>query len=477
MHSIRSAWGRLRAHITPMRDWRLGTRFAVSFALVAAVVIALVGSLAYNTAAFLIRTDAQTEFDTTVENLSRNLRGPSMDPLAGEGALAVLHSQSFTFQLITPDGGVQVQVRDKEQVRFLPVTDKDHGIAAEQEPGVVHTREDSAHGEDYRIASVSLGGGSGAIQIGQRLSPTEQMLSRLATQMLGVGVAVLIGAGVAGWLIGRRVTGRLVRLTEAAEYVSSTGRLDYPVPGGAAEGRTTGDEVGRLGNAFSAMLARLASSKEEQRRLVQNASHELRTPLTSLRTNVSVMKRFDQLPPEGRKQLVDDLQGETRELTGLVDELVQLATESREDEQPADLQLRELAERVADRTRRRTGREVSVDADDTVVHGRPAAVERALSNPVENAAKFDPDGAEPIEIVVREGRVEVRDRGPGIEDQELDHIFERFYRSTSARSMPGSGLGLSMVHDIVSAHGGHVLAANRPDGGAVVGFWLPPRAE
>ncbi|KIH97584.1 histidine kinase [Streptomonospora alba] len=477
MHSIRSAEGRLRAHITPMRDWRLGTRFAVSFALVAAVVIALVGSLAYNTAAFLIRTDAQTEFDTTVENLSRNLRGPSMDPLAGEGALAVLHSQSFTFQLITPDGGVQVQVRDKEQVRFLPVNDEDHRIAAEQEPGVVHTREDSAHGEDYRIASVSLGGGSGAIQIGQRLSPTEQMLSRLATQMLGVGVAVLIGAGVAGWLIGRRVTGRLVRLTEAAEYVSSTGRLDYPVPGGAAEGRTTGDEVGRLGNAFSAMLARLASSKEEQRRLVQNASHELRTPLTSLRTNVSVMKRFDQLPPEGRKQLVDDLQGETRELTGLVDELVQLATESREDEQPADLELRELAERVADRTRRRTGREVSVDADDTVVHGRPAAVERALSNPVENAAKFDPDGAEPIGIVVREGRVEVRDRGPGIEDQELDHIFERFYRSTSARSMPGSGLGLSMVHDIVSAHGGHVLAANRPGGGAVVGFWLPPRAE
>ncbi|MFD0773784.1 ATP-binding protein [Streptomonospora algeriensis] len=476
MMHVRSAFAQLRGRMAPMRDWRLGTRFAVSFALVAMVVIALVGSLAYNTAAFLIRTDAQTEFDTTVQNLSRNLRGPSLDPLAGGGALAVLHSRSFTFQIVTPDGGVQVQVRNKEQVRFLPVTDADHRIAAEEEPGAVHTREDSAHGEDYRIASVSLGGGSGAVQIGQRLSPTEQMLDRLATQVLGVGVAVLIGAGVAGWLIGRRVTGRLVRLTEAAEYVSSTGRLDYPVPGGdSAEGRAAGDEVGRLGNAFSAMLARLASSKEEQRRLVQNASHELRTPLTSLRTNVSVMKRFDQLPPEGRRQLVDDLQGETRELTGLVDELVQLATESREDEQPTDLELRELAERVAARTRRRTGREVSVEADGTVVHGRPGALERALSNPVENAAKFDPGGTEPIEIVVREGRVEVRDRGPGIDEQELEHIFERFYRSTSARSMPGSGLGLSMVHDIVTAHGGNVLAANRPGGGTVVGFWLPPR--
>ncbi|WP_398695555.1 sensor histidine kinase [Streptomonospora wellingtoniae] len=468
----------LKERVVPVRDWRLGTRFAVSFALVAAVVIALVGSLAYNTAAFLIRTDEQTEFDTTVESLSRDLRGPAMDPFDGGNGPTLLHSDSFTYQAITPDGGLQVQVRGDQPVRFLPVTDEDRATAAEEQAGAVHTREDAAHGEEYRIATVSLGGGSGAIQIGQRLSPTESMLDSLATQMLGVGGAVLIGAGVAGWLIGRRVTGRLVRLTEAAEYVSATGRLDYPVPGGEASARqAAGDEVGRLGNAFSAMLARLAGSKEEQRRLVQNASHELRTPLTSLRTNVSVMRRFEQLPPEGRRQLVDDLQGETRELTDLVDELVQLATDSREDEQPADVDMSALAERVAARTRRRTGREVAVDADGTVVHGRPGALERALSNPVENAAKFDPDGTEPVEIVVREGRVEVRDRGPGVDEQELEHIFERFYRAASARSMPGSGLGLSMVHDIVSAHGGRVLAANRPGGGAVVGFWLPPRSE
>ncbi|MUL43907.1 HAMP domain-containing protein [Streptomonospora sp. PA3] len=472
------ALSRLRGRIPPMRDWRLGTRFAVSFALVAAVVIALVGSLAYNTAAFLIRADEQQEFETTVQSLVQDLRGPPLDPFDGDGTPAVLHSESFTFQLISPDGGVQVQVRGGERVRLLPVTPEDHEIAAAQEAGVVHTRQDSAEGEEYRIATVSFGSGGGAIQVGQRLSPTEDMLDRLATQLLGVGVAVLIGAGAAGWLIGRRVTGRLVRLTEAAEYVSTTGRLDYPVPGGGWSGpQHSGDEVNRLGSAFSAMLARLAGAKEEQRRLVQNASHELRTPLTSLRTNVSVMRRFEELPPEGRRQLVEDLQGETRELADLVDELVELATESREDEEPADVGLRELAERVAARTSRRTGREVTVDADDTVVHGRPGALERALSNPVENAAKFDPEGEAPIEIVVREGRVEVRDRGPGIDEQELSHIFERFYRAPSARGMPGSGLGLSMVHDIVAAHGGRVLASNRPDGGAVVGFWLPPHIQ
>ncbi|MDA0567954.1 HAMP domain-containing histidine kinase [Streptomonospora sp. S1-112] len=459
--------------VPPLSEWRLGTRFAVLFALVAAVVIAVVGSLAYNTAAFMIRTDAQSEFDATVSNLTDELRGAAQPPGYGDRTLTLLHSNSFTYQMVSPDGGVSLPIRPGEQVRFLPTGEEDRAIALEEEPGVVRTREDTADGERYRIATVSLGDGQGALQIGQRLSPTERMLDQLGWQMLGVGVTVLIGAAVAGWLVGRGVTGRLVRLTEAAEYVSATGRLDYPMPGGdnGAAGR---DEVGRLGNAFSAMLARLAGAKEEQRRLVQNASHELRTPLTSVRTNVSVMKRFERLSPEARERLIDDLQSETRELTDLVNELVELATDSREDERPRELHLGETAERVAERTRRRTGREVVVDADDTVVMGRPTALERALSNPVENAAKFDPEGTEPIEIVVREGRVEVRDRGPGIDPAELAHIFERFYRATSARSLPGSGLGLSMVQDIVTAHGGRVLAHNRPDGGAVVGFWLPP---
>ncbi|MFC4563099.1 ATP-binding protein [Nocardiopsis mangrovi] len=456
----------------PVADWRLGTRFAVWFALVAAAVILLVGALAYNTAAFMIRTDQQQEFDATVAGLSSDLRAPPQQIPGGPGGggFTFLHSDSFVFQMVRPDGGVNVSVQSPEAIEILPTTDEDREVAASQEPGVVATREGSANGEDYRIATVSIGGASGAIQIGQRLSPTERMLDSLAWQMAGVGVAVLVGAGIAGWLVGRTVTGRLVRLTEAAEYVSSTGRLDQPAPGREEAGN---DEVGRLGNAFNSMLARLAGAKEEQRRLVQNASHELRTPLTSLRTNVSVMRRFDRLSPEARDRLIDDLQGETRELTDLVNELVELATDSREDEPPREVELRGVAEQVAARTRRRTGREITVDADDSTVMGVPGALERALSNPVENAAKFDPEGTAPIEIVVRRGRVEVRDRGPGLDPAEAGHIFERFFRATSARAMPGSGLGLSMVHDIAAAHHGGVFAHNRDGGGAVIGFWVP----
>ncbi|RNL81587.1 HAMP domain-containing sensor histidine kinase [Halostreptopolyspora alba] len=461
-----------RSRLPAWRSWselRLGTKFAVSFALVAAAVVVLVGALAYNTAAFLVRADAQEEFDTTVEGIASDLRERPHQP-PDEGTLSFVHSDTFTFQGVAPDGGVTVPVTNRDEPEPLPVEVEDRDVAAESAPGVVRTREDTANDEQYRIATVSIGDGRGAIQVGQRLSPVEQLLDRLALQMFWVALVVLTGAGLAGWLVGRRVTGRLVRLTETAEYVSSTGRLDL----GAQDGeRAGGDEVGRLGKAFNTMLERLAAAREEQHRLVQNASHELRTPLTSLRTNVSVMRRFDRLSPEAREQLVEDLQGETRELTDLVNELVELATERRENEPWQHVALGEVAEHAADRARRRTGRDVVVDADGTAVRGRPQALERAIANPVENAAKFDAEGTTPIEVVVREGRVEVRDRGPGFDPAELEHVFERFYRATSARSLPGSGLGLSMVQEVAREHGGDVFAHNREDGGAVVGFALP----
>ncbi|GAA1984333.1 HAMP domain-containing sensor histidine kinase [Nocardiopsis rhodophaea] len=463
----RFAW-----RLPPLTDWRLGTRFAVSFALVAAVVIALIGSLAYSTAATMIRSDAQDEFQATVESLTNDLRNPTVGPRPDTGdSLNFLHSDSFTFQVVAPSGRISVPVGGDSKVEILPVRASDRTVAAMDEPGVARTRTDTNNGEEYRIATVSLGGGNGAIQIGQRLSPIERLLGTLAAQIAGVGFIVLISAGLAGWYVAERVTGRLVRLTEAAEYISSTGRLDLEAREGGATGK---DEVGRLSRAFDGMISRLAGAKEEQHRLVQNASHELRTPLTSLRTNVAVMRRFDRLSPDAQQRLIDDLQGETRELTDLVNELVELATDTREDERPREVGLREIAENVAERARRRTGREIVVDADDTVVFGRPQALERALSNPVENAAKFDTENAGPIEIVIRDGRIEVRDRGPGVDPEELGHIFERFYRATSARGMSGSGLGLSMTQDIATAHGGQVIAYNREGGGAVIGFTVPP---
>jgi two-component system sensor histidine kinase MprB len=221
------------------------------------------------------------------------------------------------------------------------------------------------------------------------------------------------------------------------------------------------------------MLAALSTARMQQQRLVQDASHELRTPLTSLRTNIEVLASADQLDPGDRARLIDDVGIELVELTDLVNELVVLAqAPSTADEPPVEVQLDELAAAAAERTRRRTGRTVELRADPCTVLAHPTELDRAVTNLLTNAAKFSPAGT-PIEVTVRGGRLEVRDHGPGIGEHDLPHVFERFYRSDAARSAPGSGLGLSIVEQVVAERGGTVFATNAPDGGAVVGFQLP----
>ena len=220
------------------------------------------------------------------------------------------------------------------------------------------------------------------------------------------------------------------------------------------------------------MLVRLGQARDDQQRLVQDAGHELRTPLTSLRTNVSLLRQFEAMSPEVRERVIADLDGETRELTSLVDEVVTLAVAVPADSPGHPVDLAAMARSVAARAHRRTGREVSLQVDGSVVLGHGALLARAMWNLVENACKFSAGGA-PIELVVDRGAVVVRDRGPGIDPADLEHVFDRFYRSTSARSLPGSGLGLAIVRDVAESHGGRAFAANRPDGGAEVGFWVP----
>jgi two-component system sensor histidine kinase MprB len=130
-----------------------------------------------------------------------------------------------------------------------------------------------------------------------------------------------------------------------------------------------------------------------------------------------------------------------------------------------------LCEQAAARVRRRSGRDISVVADGSMVSCRPAAIDRAVLNVIDNAAKFSNAGT--IDVRVDAGRVSVSDRGAGIPVDDLPHVFDRFYRSLASRSQPGSGLGLAIVRDIVDSHGGTVFAENRDGGGATVGFSLP----
>jgi len=370
-------------------------------------------------------------------------------------------------QVLGPDGAVV-----DPGSPGLPVEAADRRVAAERTAGRMIQHRDVDVGDDvYRVATVALGGGRGAVQIAQEFSDTEDLLRALQQRTLLLMSAIVVLAGLFGWWLARRITRRLVVLTAAAEDVARTRRLGIEVP-------VTGyDEVGRLGRAFDRMLGRLAQSEEDQRRLVQDAGHELRTPLTSLRTNISLLRRIDELPPGAREELVTDLGQEARELTDLVNELVDLAAGQSDTEPAQRVDLAEIAEDVAVLARRRTGRRIVVRAcGDTSLTGRPGMLQRALTNLVENAAKFDRDGTAPIEIGVagpaRPGtvRVEVLDRGPGIADDDLLRVFDRFYRAPDARSLPGSGLGLSIVREVALAHGGAPFAFHREGGGTAIGF-------
>jgi two-component system sensor histidine kinase MprB len=356
-------------------------------------------------------------------------------------------------------------VRDEER-QPIPVSSADRAVAADPTPGTKAEHGFTSGGERFQLVTVSLGGGRGAVQLAQRAAETDRLLRDLRQAMLVVGLVVFVSAGVTGWLVANGVTSRLARLTSTAERVATSGRLDTPVPWA---GR---DEVGRLSGALRTMLAQLVRARADQRRLLQDVGHELKTPLTSIRTNTTVLRRLDELSAEARAHVIDDLDSETRELVTLVNELVELATGQHTAEPPGRVDLSALAHRVADRARRRSGREVVVQADgDTVIHGRPAALARALGNLVDNADKFAP-GTEPIEIAVRAGRVTVLDRGPGIPAAEATRVFDRFYRTSAARALPGSGLGLAVVRSIAEAHGGEAFAEPRPGGGAAIGFTL-----
>ena len=325
-------------------------------------------------------------------------------------------------------------------------------------------------GYGYRMLTVAWHEG-GVLQVARDLEETEEVLATLRLRLLAVAGAGVALAGLLGWLVARRIVRPVVRLRDTAESIATTQDLTTPIP---TEG--TG-EVGSLARSFTTMVAALATSREQQQRLVSDASHEMRTPLTSLRTNLELLEHLEQLPASERAELLEAVQVDVGELTHLLTELVELATDVSNDEVPEALDLAELARQVVQRASRRSGREITVveTGAEVLVSGRPLMLERAISNLVDNAVKYSPAGT-PIEVTVGPGRVEVRDHGPGIAPEDQPYVFERFYRSTAARTEPGSGLGLAIVEQIVARHGGRSWASNSPEGGAVVGFQLPVTA-
>jgi len=353
----------------------------------------------------------------------------------------------------------------------LPVDSTDLNLARAVAPEQIRLRDSNLPrgGESVRIATVAMPG-IGAIQVARSLEETSQTLSDLRTRLLLITLLVIAFAIAVAFLLARTATKALEHLTQTAEIVARSGTPEAKIQVSGT------DEIGRLGRSLSQMLASLAQSQEQQQRFVQDAGHELRTPLTSLRTNISVLDRLDRLSEDDRARLIADLNSEATEMSTLVDELVQLSIGG--DEQLGSVDLGRLAQRSVERAQRRSGRSITAQIEPAVIEGRPRGLERAVSNLLDNAVKFDSSGG-PIELKVSQQRIEVSDRGPGIPADQLELVFERFHRTVESRNVAGSGLGLAIVSDVAQAHGGKAYARQRDGGGSTVGFTLsaPSRAR
>ncbi len=445
----------------------LRVRFAaVAGAAVAVVAIALAAG-AYVSA----RAELRGQIDNALVDRARTfIDGSSGDgdpdhdgSRFGQPPPVAFGGAAGSFQVIAPDGTVS---RPVGETAVLPVDAQAKKLARS---GVGRAFTDATV-DDVHLRVLTVGdGANGAVQVARPLTEVESSLDRLllvlaALAALGVAVAAVLGA-----LVARAALAPITRFTRSTEAVIVDPDLSHRLE------ETGRDELGRLARSFNGALAALERSVAAQRHLVEDASHELRTPISSLRANIQTLERAERLPAEDQEQLRADIVAELDELTSLIADIVELARGVQPGEALDDVRLDLIVDAACDRAERRAGATVAFHRElpETIVRGDPERVVRAVSNVIENARKWSPEGGV-VEVELVDGELVVRDHGPGFPEDDLPHVFDRFYRSSQARGTPGSGLGLAIVRQAAEAGGGGVAAANAPGGGGVVRLRFAP---
>ncbi|MER6631796.1 HAMP domain-containing sensor histidine kinase [Streptomyces sp. NPDC000987] len=422
------------------------------------------------------------------QDLQRGMRGPQQIQQAeqalnncsttpqGNGFFRSNYSQVVTESgkvCVTDDstGAVKVTQADKEQIKNA-------------DTGRIYFRDGTdEHGNAVRVMVRPLGatrtadgeaGPSVGFVAAVPLKSTRNTLNDLSLILLLVSGVGVLGAGAAGLAVARAGLRPVDKLTDAVEHVARTEDLTVRIP---VEDDSE-DEIARLSRSFNSMTSSLASSRELQQQLIADAGHELRTPLTSLRTNIELLTRSEEtgrpLPEADRKALLASVKAQVTELASLIGDLQELSrSEGQRGERVQVVPLRDTVEAALRRARLR-GPELTITADlePWYVMAEPSALERAIVNVLDNAVKFSPEGGT-VDVRLGDGVLTVRDHGPGIAEDELPHVFDRFWRSPSARALPGSGLGLSIVARTVRRAGGEVTLSRADGGGTVATLRLP----
>ena len=295
-------------------------------------------------------------------------------------------------------------------------------------------------------------------------SGRDALVSATVAWILAAALAVGLAA-LAGSLIARRIARPVVALTEASDRMAG-GDL------GARAPVAGGDEVGRLGESFNGMAARVETTVTSLRRFVADAAHEIGTPLTALQADLELAER--KATSDDERRLVDQALVQTARLANLSDNLLQLsrleAGEPAGERQTTDLVAvaRELADGVASRAEQ-AGVELTLDvaAGPLQVPVDRARLQTILTNLLDNAVKFTPEGGTVTLTVRQEGDETltlVSDTGVGIPAEEQRQVFERFHRARNVSAFPGNGLGLAIVKAAVERSGGRVSFASSPAG-------------
>lgn len=446
----------------------LRTRFALITAGMVLALSVVLSAGAYGIASRQLQSRIDDSLRTRATRITQMLGRPDFFPgdvLGRDIRDEILQTELDAITQINIAGSGPVGRRGNP---VLPTTEADASMAAAGKGQRFSTF--IARGIRYRVLTVAAADGSlvKVAKDSRLIDDARRGMQRWFPILTSLAVVM---AALAGWMFARRISRPIENLAGTADTIAHTQDLTRQI---TVRGS---DEVARLGASFNTMLQALRDSVARQRQLVQDASHELRTPLTSLRANTELLQR-DNVSEADKSSILADMRAEVDELVTLSAELSALATDQRTVEEPQLVDLVDVAHEIAARATRRSESPITVTAgEETTVSARPHQLERAISNLVDNAIKFSA-GSSPVEIAVGSHRVEVRDHGPGIPDEDKPHVFDRFYRATSTRSMPGSGLGLAIVGQFADDHGAKVYVLDNVGGGTIVGiqFAVPPVA-
>jgi two-component system sensor histidine kinase MprB len=451
-----------------MRRASIRTRLTLIAAAAVTTVALLVGGLAW----LVLRQSLMHQVDAEMQTMAQGpVRYLDPDMIATIPTTPLTPPTGIHIQVLLPDGRTVTAPQDTPH---LPLTDQDRAVAA----GTTTQARYTLVTDHARFRVLTVRGARGqTVQLGRSLADVDATLQTAAILMAALVAGATAAAALAGRLVARTGLRPIERLTHAATNVADTRDLTHPIP---VDGH---DEVAQLGHAFNQMLTALDQSQRAQRELIEDAAHELRTPMSSLRTNVELLIHAGtRLSAADRQSLLSDLHGQSIELSDLVSDLLELSRSGSADEPAEPVDLPYLVTEAIDRARTRCAhaRFATHDPQAIVVNAQPNRLQRALVNLLDNAVKFGPTD-QTIDIHIsttgtgraRVAEISVADRAPAIPESEQERIFHRFHRLDTTRGVPGAGLGLAIVHQTATAHGGTVTVEPRPGGGNIFRLRLP----